>query len=293
MRYRIVHRTTYEYGLPATMCFNLAHLGVRSTPVQRVESTDLSILPTPDDRLDRVDAFGNATTYFSIERPHSALEVTAVHTVDRCASSPPPSASSRWEEATLTTALADRELMLASPHVPLLAELKAYAETSFSPGRPLLEAAAELVSRIFHDFVYQPGFTTVSTPLGEVLEHRRGVCQDFAHVALGCLRSVGLAARYVSGYLETIPPPGVDKVFGADASHAWCAVRLADGRWLDLDPTNDQVAPSTHVTLGWGRDYGDVVPLKGVVFSAGGSTDLAVQVDVARIGDDRVPDVGG
>jgi transglutaminase-like putative cysteine protease len=186
-------------------------------------------------------------------------------------------------------ATAQREFLLESPLVPTLAELEQYAAPSFTAGRPLLEAVTDLTHRIFRDFLFDPGFTTVSTPLIEVLRHRRGVCQDFAHLAVGCLRSVGLAARYVSGYIETVPPPGVAKLIGADASHAWCSVRLADGSWLDLDPTNDAVGPDGYLTVAWGRDYSEVVPVKGVVMSAGSGMALTVAVDVSRRDDEPGP----
>jgi transglutaminase-like putative cysteine protease len=167
--------------------------------------------------------------------------------------------------------------------VPLLDELERYATPSFAPGRSLLDSVGDLTSRLHADFRFQPGATNVSTPLSEVLEHRSGVCQDFAHLAVGCLRSMGLAARYVSGYIETLPPPGQAKLIGADATHAWCAVRLADGSWLDLDPTNAAVGPDHYLVVAWGRDYGDVAPVKGVVMSANDTMELSVAVDVVRV----------
>ena len=158
-----------------------------------------------------------------------------------------------------------------------------YAAPSFPPGRPVVEAVTDLTTRIFTDFTFDPAFSDVSTPLAEVLDHRRGVCQDFAHLAIGCLRSVGLPARYVSGYIETEAPPGQPKLVGADASHAWCATYVPGWGWLDLDPTNDQVAPARHVTVAWGRDYRDVAPLRGVVVGPAAPQELAVAVDVSRL----------
>jgi transglutaminase-like putative cysteine protease len=178
--------------------------------------------------------------------------------------------------------LAAREFCFESPLVPLSVDVRAYAEPSFRVGRPLVDAVAELIERIFEDFVYDPGFTTVTTPLEQVLGFRRGVCQDFAHLAIGCLRSMGLAARYVSGYLETAPPPGEERMIGADASHAWPSVFIPGWGWLDVDPTNDRIVGSTYVTTAWGRDYSDVSPLKGIVFGGGHSHTLDVSVDVAR-----------
>jgi len=162
-------------------------------------------------------------------------------------------------------------------------ELAAYAAASFPPGRPLLEAVRELMERVHHEFTYDPGFSTVSTPLAEVLSSRRGVCQDFAHLAIASLRSLGLAARYVSGYLETLPPPGQSKQLGADESHAWFSVYLPNVGWMDFDPTNNQIPGDQHIIVAWGRGYGDVTPLKGVVFG-GLDHELKVSVDVARLG---------
>jgi transglutaminase-like putative cysteine protease len=166
--------------------------------------------------------------------------------------------------------------------VPLSGTIRAYAEPSFPAGRPLVDAVSDLTERIFENFVYDPGFTTVTTPIEEVLRFRRGVCQDFAHLAIGCMRSMGLAARYVSGYLETAPPPGGERTIGADASHAWLAVFVPGDGWLDVDPTNDQIVGTSYVTTAWGRDYSDVPPLKGIVFGGGSSHALDVSVDVTR-----------
>lgn len=281
--YAVSHTTRYRYAVAATLCHNRAHLVPRSTPGQRVRTAALHIDPAPQDRSDRVDVFGNHATFFSIQSPHDELEITATSTVEVGAVDRSPTEALAWELARDAPGdVVDRDLRLESPHVPLLAEVGRVVAPSFRPGRPIGEAAAELTATIFEQFRYEPGFTTVSTPLGDVLHHRRGVCQDFAHLAIACLRSLGLAARYVSGYLETVPTPGASRLQGADASHAWCAVRLADGTWLDLDPTNGLVAPTRHVTVAWGRDYGDVVPVGGVVLSAGGATQLEVEVDVAR-----------
>jgi transglutaminase-like putative cysteine protease len=162
-------------------------------------------------------------------------------------------------------------------------ELQSYAERSFAEGRPIVEAVYDLMERIHRDFTYDPHFTTLATPLSEVLKHRRGVCQDFAHLAIGCLRTQGLAAKYISGYIETLPPPGQEKLIGADASHAWFSVFVPDTGWLDFDPTNNQMPMDQHITLAWGRDYSDVTPLKGVIFG-GGKHDLKVQVHVENLG---------
>ena len=178
--------------------------------------------------------------------------------------------------------LSAREFCFESPLVPVSDKVHSYAEPSFPAGRPVVEAIAELTDRIFSDFVYDPGFSTVTTPLEEVLAFRRGVCQDFAHLAIGCFRSMGLSARYVSGYLETAPPEGGERQIGADASHAWPSVFVPGWGWLDVDPTNDKIVGSTYVTTAWGRDYSDVSPLKGIVFGGGDSHLLDVSVDVTR-----------
>ena len=285
MKYRVVHTTRYQYSSPASLCYNQLHLVARETQGQHVVATELTIDPQPDDSRERLDTHGNVVTYFTIERPHDSLVVTAATEVDLAPYDISPAAARTWEATrdAVVEAIPEREFLLESPLVPALAEVEAYAASSFTQDRSLLEAVTELTGRIHREFVFDPGFTTVTTPLSDVLAHRRGVCQDFAHLAVGCLRSMGLAARYVSGYIETLPPPGEQKLVGADASHAWCAVRLADGSWLDLDPTNDAVGPEGYVTVAWGRDYSEVVPVKGVVMSTGAAMSLSVAVDVTRI----------
>lgn len=282
--YRVNHVTRYRYEEPAALCVNQAHLTPRRTPAQEVVWSDLVIDPVPDDWSERLDVFGNRTSYFAIERPHAELTVTATCLVTRRPLEPGDAAQLGWEAARdAATGVDERDLVLETPSVPHLDELVRWAGESFGPGRPLLDVVTDLLGRIGATYAYDPHATSVSTPLDEVVHRRRGVCQDFAHLLLAALRSHGLPARYVSGYLETLPPPGEPKLVGADASHAWCAVRLADGSWLDLDPTNDQVAPLHHVTLAWGRDYRDVAPLQGVVLSASASAQLDVEVDVERI----------
>ena len=187
-----------------------------------------------------------------------------------------------WPTDLSATLLAAREFCFESPLVALVPQGPPLRRALFPRRRALVDAVTELTERIFVDFLYDPGFTTVTTPLDEVLRFRRGVCQDFAHLAIGCLRSMGLAARYVSGYLETAPPEGEKRMVGADASHAWPSVFVPDWGWLDVDPTNDQIVGPTYVTTAWGRDYADVSPLKGIVFGGGDSHTLDVSVDVAR-----------
>ena len=234
-------------------------------------------------------SFGNRVTYFSIQQSHGALEVTAQSEVEVIPQSLPAAAATPPWESVLDRlqggrgeTVKARIFTLASPMVPHNGQATDYARASFAPGRPVLEAVTDLMGRIFRDFEYDPHFSTVATPLSEVLEHRRGVCQDFAHLGLACLRGLGLAARYVSGYLETLPPPGQVKLQGSDASHAWFAVFIPDLGWVDFDPTNDQIPGEQHITTAIGRDYQDVTPLRGV-FYGGGAHDLRIAVDVNRV----------
>lgn len=287
MRFQVLHTTRYRYSTPASLCYNLAHLAPRETATQRVLRSELAIEPPPDDRSRRLDEHGNEVEYFTIERPHAGLVITSSCELHVDPYDISPAAQRTWEATrdAVVDPTPDREFLLGSPLVPALAELEQYAAPSFPPGRSMIDAVTDLTSRLHADFTFEPGATSVSTPLADVLELRRGVCQDFAHLAVGSLRAMGLAARYVSGYIETLPPPGQDKLVGADATHAWCAVRLADGSWLDLDPTNDAVGPDRYLVVAWGRDYGDVVPVKGVVMSANDTMDLSVEVDVFRLDD--------
>jgi transglutaminase-like putative cysteine protease len=289
-RYRISHETRYRYSKSVSLGHNEAHLLPREAPHQRVLQSELRIQPEPAVCLTREDFFGNAVTYFAVQEPHDTLVITAESQVE-ITSVPTPDldGSPAWEAVRerLRVDLGEevleaRQFLLDSPFVSAAEPLHRYAMPSFPSGRPLLAAVHDLMRRIHADFVYDPAFTTVATPLAEVLAHRRGVCQDFAHLAIGCLRSLGLAARYVSGYLETVPPPGQPRVVGADASHAWFSVYVPGQGWVDFDPTNDQIPLGQHITTAWGRDYTDITPLKGVIF--GGKTHkLSVAVDVSRV----------
>lgn len=294
MRYQVTHLTRYGYGDPVSLCHSIAHLKPRETPFQRCMAANLRINPWPSVVREHRDFFGNRVNYFSIQQSHLQLEITASAEIEVWAPPlPEPAATQPWEKArapsqTPPTAesLSARLFALPSPAVPLDPLAADYARASFTPQRPLLEAALDLVSRIHRDFDYDPTSTTVATPLAEVLAQRRGVCQDFAHLAIAALRGLGLAARYVSGYLETLPPPGQPKLRGADASHAWlalyCPEARATGGWVDLDPTNDCPISDQYITTAIGRDYQDVTPVRGV-FYGGGEHSLAVSVDVDRI----------
>jgi transglutaminase-like putative cysteine protease len=293
VKYRVTHTTEYRYeGGEVSASYSVAHLVPRRLPHQACLSSDLAITPTPLDYRERLDFFDNRTSFFSIHEPHRSLRVTATSEIDV---TPPTDQlqlqqSEPWDAfaARLRTdpdpdVVSARQFLLDSPLVQASAALRAYAEPSFAPGRPLVEAVVDLMTRINHEFDYEPGSTKITTGLDEVLERRQGVCQDFAHLTIGSLRSLGLAARYVSGYLETLPPPGRPKLVGADASHAWLSVYVPFTGWLDLDPTNDRIPNERYITTAWGRDYADVTPLKGVVFSSAKKQKLDVSVDVARL----------
>lgn len=258
---------------------------------QRCSRAQLAVSPQPSDYREREDFFGNRVAHFAVTQSHQNLVVTSSSEVEIEPSDQQldMSADQSWDQfsgrlqadKSLETLLA-RQFLLDSPLVTSTRDLADYGQPSFKPGRPVLEAVYDLMERIHRDFTYDPGFTTLSTPLGEVLRHRRGVCQDFAHLAIGCLRAQGVPARYVSGYVETLPPPGTERLVGADASHAWFAVYLPDSGWLDFDPTNNQMPMDRHITVGWGRDYADVSPVKGVVFG-GGKHEISVSVDVQNL----------
>ena len=290
MRYRITHTTEFIYEARVGLCYNEARLLPRNLPQQEVLTAGLQIEPMPHDYYERFDYFGNRTAYFSIQQPHDQLLVTAQSEVETSATIlEEDSAHLSWEMAReqlrnlgSAEAVDALQFVLDSPSVVTNDLILNYALPSFLPGRSLVDAVHDLMQRIFHEFKYDPEFSTIATPLKDVLEHRSGVCQDFAHLAIGCLRSMGLAARYVSGYIETEPPPGEEKLVGADASHAWFSVYLPGFGWLDFDPTNNQLPGDRHMTVAWGRDFADVTPLKGVAFGSG-EHELKVAVDVLAV----------
>lgn len=284
--YRVTHRTEYTYTTPVSSSFGEVVMQPRELPGQRCAESRLDVDPAPHDLRERTDYFGNRTSYLAVLAPHSRLAITATSLVH--VHRAPPGPSGPWDEPRDTDPEAV-EFLLDSPQVTGTPALAEYAAPSFPPGRDALAAVRDLCSRIHREFTYTPGATEVSTTIEEVLARRAGVCQDFAHLAVGCLRAVGLPARYVSGYLETDPPPGHPRLAGADATHAWVSVLLpadrgADG-WVDLDPTNDQLVDDRYVTTAWGRDYTDVPPLKGVIFSQARTHELRVSVDVQNVGD--------
>lgn len=280
--FRVVHRTDYHYGLPMADGFTVVRLQPRATDTQTVVHAHVDVTPAPDEWHESTDAFGNRVVHFAVHHPHQALSV--VSTIDVELRSPAaPTHDVPWRSvAAAAPGLADIAAYLApTAQTPRLAALAALTDM-FTPDAGIVSAVHSLCRRIFTEFVFDPTFTDVTTPLADVLAHRRGVCQDFAHTAVAALRSVGVPARYVSGYIETEPPPGMPRLVGVDASHAWCSVWAGELGWLDFDPTNDQMPPRRHVTVGWGRDYDDVAPVRGVVIGPGSSQSLTVSVDVAE-----------
>lgn len=291
MKYRVIHETRYVYTETASLCHSVARLTPRNLPGQKLLRSQVIIDPVPSAYREHTDIFANTMCYFALQQPHEHLTVTAASEVeltrDRAVGNLAKEQS--WEQARAVLLrdgaaeyLDARPFILPSPQVAPSAELAAFAAASFRPGRPILEALQSLMEQIHREFSFVPGYTTVSTPLHEVLQHRKGVCQDFAHLGIGCLRTLGLAARYVSGYLETMPPPGKAKLRGADVSHAWYAVFVPGLGWVDYDPTNNLLPANQHITIAVGRDYSDVVPVKGVIFG-GGSQQLFVSVDMERL----------
>jgi transglutaminase-like putative cysteine protease len=293
VRLRVLHETRYRYASPVTQSRQFLHLTPRDMPSQRVTSHRIAVQPHAAETTAGTDFFGNHTTHAVITAPHQTLSVLAESAVElRARAFDPAACEARpWEsvrEALARPGIATLEAaryLFESPHVALDAGLAAYAAASFTPGRDLLPALLELNARIHDEFEFDSTATTVSTPLAEVLAHRRGVCQDFAHLMIGCLRTRGLPARYVSGYLLTQPPPGQPRLIGSDASHAWVSVYCPgcehqQGDWIDFDPTNNCTLDRDHVTLGWGRDFSDVTPTRGVTLG-GGDHELTVSVTVS------------
>jgi transglutaminase-like putative cysteine protease len=288
--YRVRHVTRYRYQPSVELSQHLLHLEPRPLPGRQQARWSLAVEPTPSVTAKHLDCFGNPVTYLAIQEPHDALTLTSDLAIEvRAAAAVDLAATPSWESlrAALAAAAAGAAVEAAefaheSSRVPLVDELLGYAVPSFPAGRPIGLAARDLALRIHDDFVFDPAATTVATPLGEVLATRRGVCQDLAHVGIGALRALGLAARYVSGYLRTHPPPGRPRLRGSDMSHAWISVWCGGGLWLDLDPTNDKTTPLDYVTVAWGRDFGDVSPARGILFG-GGSHTLDVMVDVEPV----------
>jgi transglutaminase-like putative cysteine protease len=287
MNYRIVHTTTYTYKQPVSVGTHVAYLIPRSQPHHTCLSHELVVSPVPDSLRERQDYFGNTSAFFTIEEPHDELNIEA-HSrvvVDGPVAKWPENAPA-WDEVVRSmpsdlseAGLEAYQFVFESPRIAPRPGFAAYATPSFPPARPLTEALLDLTARIHRDFKFDSRATDVKTLPEEVLRTRRGVCQDFAHFQVGCLRSLGLAARYVSGYVRTYPPPGRPRLVGADASHAWVSVYCPGTGWLDVDPTNNLIPSDSHVTLAWGRDYSDVSPVRGVILG-GRDHKLQVRVDM-------------
>lgn len=290
-RYDVRHETVYSYSDAVPVCHNEIRLVPRELPHQRLLSNQLVIDPEPAVVSSRLDSFGNRVGMFAIEAGHRRLVVTSTSVVevdparDWRTREPLPweTLRDRLTRDTDAATLAARQFACESPLVPTSPRLASWAGESFTPSRHWHEALIDLTSRIHREFAYDPTATTTSTPVEEVFALKRGVCQDFAHLQIACLRSLGLAARYVSGYISNERPAGQAGMVGADASHAWLACWGGSEGWLDVDPTNDCPAGSLHVTIGWGRDYADVAPVKGVCVG-GGTHGMEVAVHVSRIG---------
>jgi transglutaminase-like putative cysteine protease len=289
--YAVEHVTSYAQSGRAAASQHVACLQPRGLPRQIVHAHSLDVEPAPADQDERSDYFGNTLHHFAIVTPYDDMRVVSRSLVEvRPRTTTPDAAlSPSWESVRDRAGFErgqpadlEREYCEPSPYVALDAELAEFARGSFPPGLPLLEGAIDLMHRIHEEFTFDPGSTTLTTPISRVLAERQGVCQDFAHLQIGCLRALGLPARYVSGYLLTDPPPGQPRLVGADASHAWLSVRCPRWGWVDLDPTNDALPDLRHVTIGWGRDYGDVSPLRGVVLGGQQQT-LTVGVSVVPV----------
>jgi len=284
----VSHRTTFSYAQDVSISHHLLHLSPRPSPRQICRRHSLMIEPPPTIMKDAVDYFGNPTTYLTIEEPHRELSIVARSNIEVLPLHAfAPEATPPWDGiADALSRPSERDLLYVyqfvfdSPYTRSGNGVSAYAETSFPPGRPVLAGAIDLMNRVHADFKYEGGVTDVHTPVDVVLRQRRGVCQDFAHLMISALRSLGLPARYVSGYLLTRPPEGRPRLTGADASHAWVSVWVPGSGWVDLDPTNDLLPGEQHITVAWGRDYGDVSPINGIVIG-GGAHAVKVAVDIA------------
>ncbi|QXP79330.1 MULTISPECIES: transglutaminase N-terminal domain-containing protein [Winogradskyella] len=292
MIFDLWHKTKYSYENGASFCHNITTIKPKSFPGQTLLEYSLEITPTPTDISERLDYFGNSVTRFSIQQHHKELIVIARSKVDRnyeaqvneaefAKGKKVTIAETKVHLKTTDSEIIDvRQFVMPSPLISNNSEeIRAYAAVSFKPERSFYEATYELMQRIYTDFDFVPGFTNIATPLKEVMVAKKGVCQDFAQIAIACVRSMGLPAKYVSGYIETIPPEGKEKLIGTDASHAWFSVYIPTYGWVDFDPTNNQIPKNQHIVVAHGRDYYDVPPLKGVIYSMGKNT-MEVSVDL-------------
>jgi len=298
--YDLVHRTTYSYANVVTDSYGRTTMTPRDVPGQTCLSTSVEIDPTPADTATHVDYYGNRTTYFGVTTPHTRLVVTARSTIEVTRHAPDPAAlpTVGWHDVARRVAAGEvgrldpsivdlREALLPSPHVSFADEVRDWAAPTFATDRPLADVLVELAHRIRTELAYRSGSTTVHTTQAQLLSQMAGVCQDFAHLMIAALRLHGLPARYSSGYIETRPPAGREKLRGADASHAWVSAWVPGAGWVEVDPTNDQLVDDRYVLLGWGRDYDDVPPLRGVIFTEGSGSRLTVSVDLVPSGSER------
>lgn len=291
MRYHIRHSTEYTYQDKVSTAHNRLCLVPLNLTEQACISTDVKISPTPDELTYRTDFFGNTLLFISIYQEHSHLEVISESEVNLENRKYPDKAiqsTTRWTDSLVNVSNQDTanaeivQYILPSFHIPYSAAIKNFAQDCFQPDATLWHGCLALMQKIFKSIEFKPGFTTVNTPVEEVLKSRKGVCQDFAHLMIASLRNMGLPARYVSGYIETVPPPGKEKLVGSDASHAWVAVHFPQIGWVEFDPTNNLLPSSHHTVVAFGRDYFDVAPIKGIIFSSG-KQNISVKVDVNRV----------
>jgi transglutaminase-like putative cysteine protease len=290
MIYDISHKTLYRYSSPVVQSHHVMHMSPREVPHQTVRRHSLLVEPAPTSRIDVIDDFGNPATKLAIEDEHTEFVIHARSTIEvRPRAQIAPETSVAWDKLHPMLASAPRQnlevlqFVTASHHTRLTSDIAAYLTPSLQPGRPVLEVALDLTRRMFDEFTFDPMATDISTPVTAVLAKRRGVCQDFSHLALACLRSAKIPARYVSGYLLTRPPPGQVKLQGADASHAWISVWSPEAGWVDFDPTNGSVPNVEHISIATGRDYDDVSPITGILLGGGKHTvDVAVDVVQAQ-----------
>lgn len=289
VRYYIRHRTAYSYSGRIDLCHSLAHLRPREDEGLELSSHQIEVTPEPRFQRERTDYFGNRTNYFAIQQSHESLDVIATTTVVKPDRTPVlPASGVSWDKLRVPLNAKDSSgvrignYLLPTLACPRLAAAADFLRPSLTPGRDVMELVNDLMGRVFREFAYVPGATDTTTPMEKVMKQRQGVCQDFAHVMISALRPVGIPVRYVSGYLETLPPPGQKKLQGADATHAWIEAYSPSCGWVGFDPTNNKMPGGQHIKICHGRDYFDVQPLKGI-FLGTGTQELVVQVDVERM----------
>ncbi len=290
VRYRIRHLTSYEYSGRIDLCQSIAHLRPGASPSQETVEHTVEVSPNPHFQAERRDYWDNGTLYFEIQGSHQSLEVVATSTIVKQICDPViPRSGTAWDDVSAKFKMGDCDesglyfanFLLPTLSCPRISEIDAFLDPSLQPGRDSIELASEIMTRIYNEFDYVPGATDTTTPVVTLLENKQGVCQDFAHVMIVALRRIGIPVRYVSGYLETLPPPGVEKLQGSDATHAWVEAYSRATGWVGFDPTNNIIPAHQHIKIGHGRDYFDVQPLKGT-FVGNGSQRLKVEVDVER-----------